>query len=191
MPIPGEKFWKNIIHIINEPIYQGVFSALLEFTRAPRPADLEDESITSFFSRRLGGEELVNNVHSAVFHGIYAGDVAELSVRSLFPTLWYMEKHFGSLLKGTYVCSKNKIQIIFPSELATRKEICPTIKTALNENLSSASVFSFKEGLETLSKALERSLREAPNVELKTIEEVKRLEPVHDGIKVILPLYLI
>ncbi|CAK7900277.1 protoporphyrinogen oxidase [[Candida] anglica] len=56
-----------------------------------------DESIESFVKRRFGSTALSDNVLSAVFHGIYAGDVARLSARSVIPAMVEMERAHGSI----------------------------------------------------------------------------------------------
>jgi oxygen-dependent protoporphyrinogen oxidase len=43
----------------------------------------------------------VNNVVSAVLHGIYAGDVWQLKV-SLQPLLWFWEARHGSITKAMW-----------------------------------------------------------------------------------------
>ncbi|KAI1003586.1 hypothetical protein K3495_g4619 [Podosphaera aphanis] len=183
MPGPGENILVQIKSFLCEPIFKGALSAaFFEISSPPRPTDLEDESVGSFFSRRLGGEHLVNNIHSAVAHGIYAGDIYQLSIRSLFPSLWYLEKEFGSLIKGAAICSKKKIHLATPSELALRAEILPCINSELVDVLKSAGVYTFRGGIETLSKALEKKLRTLPNVEINLNDKAKSLESTNDGI---------
>ncbi|RKF54506.1 Protoporphyrinogen oxidase [Golovinomyces cichoracearum] len=184
MPIPGESLWGNINLLLSESVFKGIIPAFLEFLRPPRSEDLTDESVASFFSRRLGGNDLVNNIHSAIIHGIYAGDINNLSARSLFPGLWYMEKHFGSLLKGVFICAKNKIQLISPSDISISKEVYPKIHHTLNCRLKGAGVFSFTGGLEVLSRALEVKLRASPNVAFRMNHEVKSLQLVDDRIEI-------
>ncbi|TQS39354.1 hypothetical protein Golomagni_00122 [Golovinomyces magnicellulatus] len=184
MPVPGESLWGNINLLLSEPVFKGLFPAFLEFLRPPRSENLTDESVASFFSRRLGGNDLVNNIHSAIIHGIYAGDISYLSARSLFPGLWYMEKHFGSLLKGVFICAKNKIQLISPSDISIHREVYPKINGTLNCRLKNAGVFSFTGGLEVLSRALEVKLRASPNVAFKMNQRVKSLQLVDNGIEI-------
>ncbi|KHJ35745.1 putative protoporphyrinogen oxidase [Erysiphe necator] len=184
MPTPEENILWRINRILTEPAFKGIFTALLEFRRPPRSADLDDESVASFFTRRLGGDNLVNNIHSAILHGIYAGDINQLSIKSLFPTLWYMEKHFGSLLRGVFICAKDKLKLISPSESSIRKEIAPKIAAALHQKLDKAAVFSFKKGLGVLSNALEDALLKKPNFSLKTGDQIKSIQLADDGIEI-------
>jgi len=66
----------------------------------PRYANVEhDESLASFFRRRLGAEAFDYFIEPLVA-GIYAGDADELSVKSTFPRFYELEQQYGSLMKG-------------------------------------------------------------------------------------------
>ncbi|HEY3348495.1 MAG TPA: protoporphyrinogen oxidase [Thermoanaerobaculia bacterium] len=64
-----------------------------------RPADLEDESVASFFARRFGPEAARYGAGPMV-SGVYAGDPDTLSTRSAFPKLWEAEGAAGSVIRG-------------------------------------------------------------------------------------------
>jgi len=61
--------------------------------------EMDDESLASFVSRRLGPEALAYAVEPFVA-GIYAGDPEKLSARWAFPKLWNLEREHGSLIRG-------------------------------------------------------------------------------------------
>ena len=65
----------------------------------PRGSCTEDESIEAFFERRVGTEG-TRRLAAPLLGGIYAGDIAELSIRSTFPQLLELEQRHGSLLRG-------------------------------------------------------------------------------------------
>ncbi|KAI8813384.1 hypothetical protein BJ742DRAFT_482261 [Cladochytrium replicatum] len=110
-----------------------------------------DESIHSFISRRFN-TALSENIVSAVIHGIYAGDVKKLSVRStMMRGMWDMERKHGGLVRGT-------IASIFNSP--------PNEEDLFVRDMQKdTSVYSFPEGLQELSDALERSLVKSGRVE--------------------------
>jgi protoporphyrinogen/coproporphyrinogen III oxidase len=58
-----------------------------------------DESVSAFFSRRLGSEA-VDHLIDPFVSGIYAGDPVRLSARFCFPKLWEWERGAGSLVRG-------------------------------------------------------------------------------------------
>ncbi|HNN97988.1 MAG TPA: protoporphyrinogen oxidase, partial [Pseudomonadota bacterium] len=72
---------------------------LLEPLIPARPPAVTDESIEAFFTRRIGPRMTAEIVEPALA-GIYAGDIAELSMPSALPRVWQMEAEHGSLLKA-------------------------------------------------------------------------------------------
>ncbi len=58
-----------------------------------------DESVATFFHRRLGSE-VARHIVDPFVTGVYSGNPGELSMRSLFPSLWELEQRHGSLVWG-------------------------------------------------------------------------------------------
>ncbi|KUJ23957.1 Protoporphyrinogen oxidase [Mollisia scopiformis] len=177
MPGPGQSIYDMLWTVITEPAFKGLLSSLYEYKRPPRPASVEDESVSSFLTRRTGAPHIGNNLVSAVFHGIYAGDIEKLSAKSLFALLYHYEKMFGSVGEGYFDSRKNMYSWTLSKDKELRKEMEPKVKDLLNE-LRMASVFSFKEGIGSFTDALENSLRANPNVQFRTNDKITSLE--HD-----------
>ncbi len=94
---------------------------------------LEDESVTSFVSRRMGKAFLEYGI-SALVSGIYAGDPDALSLRHAFPKVWNLEQGYGSLIGGAIKLKfERKKQGITPFK---------------------SKMISFKDGLQELATAL-------------------------------------
>jgi oxygen-dependent protoporphyrinogen oxidase len=68
----------------------------LEPTIPARQTD-EDESVGSFFRRRFG-PDTVDLVAQPLLGGIHAGDIEQLSMRSLFPRLLEAERRYGTVM---------------------------------------------------------------------------------------------
>ena len=169
-----------------EPVFKGLgFGAIFEFNRPQRETwaqynnpEVDDESIASFLERRLGTPDVGNNLVSAVLHGIYAGDINRLSARSLMQKFWYEEALHGSLTRAT-IKNLQAQAITEPyNDVILRQELQPKISQEMNQIMAGASVYTFKEGIGALSKALEKSLRANGNVEFKLGHQVKSVE--HD-----------
>ncbi len=94
-----------------------------------------DESVAEFVNRRLGSEILDYAVDPFV-GGIFAGDPADLSVRHAFSKLYDMEAEHGSLFRGMIHAMRNR------SDNGSKK----------------GSIYSFKDGVETLPSALRDAL---------------------------------
>ena len=114
--------------------------------RAPTP----DESVRDFVTRRLG-HEVADRLVEPFVGGIFAGSAARLSVSDAFPSLARWEREHGSLVRGAVAGRRAK-----PSGPPTPR-----------------GLLSFREGLETLPRALAASLGAA----FRPGEEVSGISP--------------
>ncbi|KFM82234.1 Protoporphyrinogen oxidase, partial [Stegodyphus mimosarum] len=64
-----------------------------------KKSEIDDESVYSFVERRVG-QEIADFVFDPLCRGIAAGDARELSVRSMFPSLYEGEQQHGSFVKS-------------------------------------------------------------------------------------------
>ena len=71
----------------------------LELLIPPRRKRVADESVASLVSRHFG-EEAVDRLADPLLSGIYGGDAAQLSARTVLPRLVEMEREYGSLTRG-------------------------------------------------------------------------------------------
>lgn len=133
----------NISSFISSPLTKGAFAALWrDWTAAS--SDAEDESIATFGERRFG-KEITHRLIDPLITGIYAGDIAQLSVKSCFPTWKESEQKYGSVISS-----------FFRKRSAESAE-----KTPWSRKISTFPFFSLKNGLSTLSKELESHLQES------------------------------
>jgi oxygen-dependent protoporphyrinogen oxidase len=105
-----------------------------------------DESVAAFVRRKFS-PQLLDRLVGPFVSGVYAGDPERLSVRSAFPTLFAAEKSAGSIVRGMMRPAKSKKG---PRER-------PTLQT-------------FREGNETLVRALAKNLGSALLTETKVAE---------------------
>lgn len=101
-----------------------IFTEMLHRTQPPDG----DESIASFIRRKFG-DELLNKLVAPFVSGVYAGDPEKLSLRASFPMLYEFETKYGSVLRGA-------------------------MKSRPPKGKPRAGLCSFREGMETLPKAL-------------------------------------
>ncbi len=97
-----------------------------------------EESVAQFVERRLGREFLDYAINPFVA-GVYAGDPAQLSVRSAFPKLYALEEKYGGLIKGMIKGARE------------RKQRAETAKDR-------SKMFSFREGMQAFPDAVSRWL---------------------------------
>jgi len=147
-----------------------VGAVLKEVFKKKRDPSIEDESVGSFVSRRLS-PNLSNNLFSAVLHGIYAGDVDKLSVQMLLTTLYRDEAKHGGILRGQM--NKRKEELL--DDQLLRNRISQGIPDLIKK-MKTTSVYSFKGGIETLSRGLFEALNQLPNVTLKNNSKIEGLQ---------------
>ncbi len=96
------------------------------------------QSISDFVVRRLGSEFLDYAINPFVA-GVYAGNPDNLSVKSAFPKLYQLEEKYGGLIVGTIKSMKER-------------------KQRAEKSKQSAKMFSFKDGMQVLPKAIANNL---------------------------------
>lgn len=148
------------------------------FRRKNRPPNAEDdESLDSLMSRRFG-DEFARILGSSLVHGIYAADSRKLSVRAALPPFWVAENRGnGSIVRGVLKSSKAQSPL-------ENKEIYET--GGLEVYLKRTSVFSFRDGLQTLPDAIAQVLETSPNVEIRREFDVTQIIPSNEFVKVCL-----
>lgn len=124
--------------LIRSPLFPMVFKGAVRDLFQKK--GVEDESIESFITRRLG-KSIAHELFDPLTSGIYAGDISQLSMKACFPQMYQWEQEKGSLLKGAFA-SRTKKHTMTPFE----------------RQVSQGSLFSFKQGMESLTNALAKKL---------------------------------
>ena len=78
-----------------------------DWFRRPRPNGAEDESVAEFVSRHFG-RAMLENIADPLLAGVYGGDSARLSMRSVLARFWKMEREYGSLTRATLKAMKQR-----------------------------------------------------------------------------------
>lgn len=145
-----------------------------------------------FISRRID-KRVADNMLSAVMHGIYAGDIYQLSAKTLLSKLWQLEGRYGSMFRGFMRLngesqSNDFLTLWHPSDWeeyrATKEEIekvYPDAQFLDKLAPSKTSTFTFKEGLQQLVLKLEQSLIKNPQVDIQTQSSVQSFGKAKDA----------
>jgi oxygen-dependent protoporphyrinogen oxidase len=177
---------ENLSNIWSEPIFEGLLGSVLVEPFKSRPEGLEDESVGSFLSRRFS-TSIVDNIVSAVLHGIYAGDVYRLSAVSLLPKLWLYERSSGSILDAAFQAWTRGEQTVPINDPLFMSQIAPEMidgqgnplpGTEVFEDIRKSSVFTFRGGIGRLAEEIEQALEDKPNVLIKKNTPVKSIRLV-------------
>jgi oxygen-dependent protoporphyrinogen oxidase len=100
----------------------------------------EDESLASFFRRRVG-RQAFERMLEPLMAGIYAGDAEQMSVQATFPRFVELEQQYGSVIRGM---------------MASRKPDSPSTQAGPKRTM----FVSLKNGLSDLVTALVHRLTE-------------------------------
>lgn len=128
----------------SKPLIMHLFKDITE----PRKKIPEgDEPIYNFIERRFGSE-VADYLISPLICGICAGNSKEISVNFLLKQLFEMEQMYGSVSRGL-------VFNIFKRKPKRNPVLCALARKAQVEKWN---VYSFKNGIESLPKALESTL---------------------------------
>ncbi|KAL9052813.1 MAG: hypothetical protein Q9162_005176 [Coniocarpon cinnabarinum] len=176
--LPGAgRFIDNLRTILTEPAFDGILRGIWREIDAPvRPPTLKDESVGDFIARRVS-KDIANNLASALFHGIYAGDIWQLSTRALLPSQWEAEKRHEGLINAGAEGVFRRSSWLFCDDLECQMVAQDTpLEDVWKQKAMSASVFTFEKGQGMLVDAMEDLLMKNPNIKLRketTAEAIK------------------
>jgi oxygen-dependent protoporphyrinogen oxidase len=125
--------------------------------RAPvQPTD--DESLTTFITRRFG-EEAAAALGTPLLAGIYAGDARELSIQATFPHLVELEARYGSVIRGLIQAQLEPSERVAARTLRGRlQEARAWLKKPPPSNATTSPFVSLRGGMGRLIAALRASL---------------------------------
>lgn len=133
-----------------------------------------DDSLYNFVARRFG-KDIAEYIISPLICGIVAGDAKELSVKLIFRNQYDFEQKYRSVLLGSVKSARSKETY---EELKKNAEEQDTYNSELNKRarIEKWAVWSLRDGLETLPKALNKYLENESNVELNLNSECKKID---------------
>jgi oxygen-dependent protoporphyrinogen oxidase len=193
MPGPGINIFENISTVLFEPAFKNILrSMVVEAFRSKFQPDV-DVSVGKFLTDNRFAPEAVDNILSAVFHGVYAGDVYQLSARSIVPRLFEIAvREDESLLSGLYdeMTRNDKLQPAFDRNrtkpyllhyMRQRGDDESIVKVI--DQVAQSSVYTFKRGIGQLAESIELYLARMENVTIVKNAEVLGLKYRVDGSK--------
>jgi len=128
-----------------------------EWFASPSNNNSGDESVASFVRRHFG-DAMLENIADPLLAGVYGGDSAALSVRSVLPRFWDMEKKHGSLTRATLRAMRERRK-------RDRQTPAPTDADELGQGVGAAKppplFMTLREGLEQMTSRLVEQLDES------------------------------
>lgn len=156
-------------------ISDGLFKSVLHDFFSKTKAKKEDESVYEFMVRRFGDDRLVNNMVSALFFGIYATDVKELSANYCLPKLVNLEKEHGSIIRGLLKNKSENDNNIALERFADYLNIDRDAFKNVYTELKGLPLLGFKKGMSTMPDIVKDYLMQKPNINIKYDYPVKKL----------------
>ncbi|KAG1168605.1 hypothetical protein G6F70_004729 [Rhizopus microsporus] len=132
----------------------------------------DDESIYSFMKRRFN-EHTAIHLMGAVIHGIYAGDIKSLSLKSTLPLLYEAERNYGSVVLGMMKGASYATNTMRERGMAARSRKDDPEWFGRMEKMS---VLGFKSGMDTLPKRILNWLSSRENVSIMTNDPVESVQ---------------
>lgn len=189
VPVPHSL--KSFMKFSTSEIFDRVLPGIIQepFRKPLKNAQI-DESIESFIQRRFGSTRLSDNILSGILHGIYAGDVSKLSVKSVLPRLKEFESTDGSMLKPmfkslfSYLTSKKerekRLARVFPDilnryELELTKE---SLLMQLSKSLKGYPIVSLKDSLDFFPKVITEELKKNPKINILYNSHITEIDPL-------------
>lgn len=131
---------RNLFQLLFSPLAKGFIPGLIHDWREP-PANLNDESIYDFISRRFN-PDLANGLIGFFISAFTIGDLKKISMKSTMPSIWELEKKHGGVIRGMFAKKESSI-----------------VKSEFTKQMEQYLMFEFMEGLEMLPQALEKALK--------------------------------
>lgn len=139
---------------------------------------ISDDSIYNFIERRFG-TEVAEYLVSSMICGICAGDAKKISVKFLMKDLFEAEQTHSTVVKGLmrnfFETYKNRHSMVQTSD-----QHCDLVKKSIAEKWS---LYSMKDGLETLPKTLAEYLR-SQNVQINMNSKCENIEFTSNGVSI-------
>lgn len=177
---------RGLTTLFREPLFEGSIRAFLREPLLDARSERQDESIGDFISRRFN-PKVADNIVSAVFHGIFAGDIYKLSAQTILGVPHFLEKRHDSITVGMLDNMQEKRRIIPADYLLATWSVGaqrpPGHWDSLRLLMKSASVFTLKDGLAALAHGLAKDFeKNSHKVQVITDAQINsiRREENHD-----------
>ena len=135
-----EKFPSGVFSALASPLTKGLFAALVK-DLSQKPANRADETFESFTKRHFG-QNFADRLFDPMVSGIWGAQISKLSIDAAMPILKDFERNKGSVIKS------------FMGYKA------PDYGVQFDKAYTSKALFSFKNGMEVFTKALQANIEE-------------------------------
>lgn len=168
--------------LLTEPLLKPLLPALLfEHTKPARMVDewQTDESVSSFISRRFNSQ-VADNLVSAMMHGIYAGDIDQLSAQTLLGPIRNLESSgiMYSLIESIFTRTKTRVMddaLIAANMPNGGSESEGRKMRALFQLGQYTTTFTFRNGTQQFVDGLSAALKKSKKVNIRTDADIQTI----------------
>jgi protoporphyrinogen/coproporphyrinogen III oxidase len=178
--------WRGLTTLLTEPLFESAIGAFLREPIRDARTDQKDESIGAFVSRRLN-PKMADNLVSAVFHGIFAGDIYKLSAQTIMGAQHVLEKEHDSVTAGIVANMQEKKRVVAADHLLATWSVeghrPPGHFDRLRGLLRPVSVFALKDGVAEIARLMAKKFEEKSHkITVVTDADIKAIkrEENHD-----------
>ena len=155
-----------------------------------RDGAANDESVASFVGRHFG-DAMTENIADPLLAGVFGGDSAALSIRSVLPRFYEMEQEYGSLTRATLKAMRQRRARAKASPASNAVKAAPTLFMTLRDGMG-RMVDTLKQCLDLSRLFLGQSVRAIEPYERSAASRGYRIccqdGAVHDADAVIMTL---
>lgn len=169
----------NVSNILQEPVlYDAAWSLVYEPMQPFRSRNIEDESIGDFLARRFG-KETTDNIASAAFHGVYAGDIYKLSAKALLYPTWQAELNEKGIVRES-LQQANQGQIFLSHDMKQHLDALKAHRdsqwvSGLMQVADFTSMFAPRHGMQSIAETIESRLATAENADVELNSSIKNI----------------
>ncbi|KAL3478113.1 Protoporphyrinogen oxidase [Aspergillus californicus] len=165
--------------LFSEPLFDTLaWSILKETFVKPLASPPEDESVMEFISRRLS-PQVANNLVSALYHGILAGDIDRLSAQAIVGRWRNYEQSYGSVLRPYIQDKRDRMINFLVDDMLVKRTVLDQKPESHIESLlklvSNSSTLTFKKGVGQLADSLAAALKKSGKVRMVLGADVKSI----------------
>lgn len=165
----------------HEPVFKGLVGSILRepFKAPPKPYP-DDEPVAEFISRRFS-PLIADNLASAMFHGIYAGDIDKISANSVLGDLRRREESHGSIILLSKKKRREQSQWASMANHLAMYNTKLSQTPGLDEFVLSTNSQTFETGMGRLIDALVAALKNSKKVDVITNADVNGISKISGG----------
>lgn len=181
VPTSKRKDPHTLLSLAQEPVFRGaLLSALCEPFRSRPSVYPHDESVGQFISRRFS-KRVADDLVSALFHGIYAGDINKLSAEALVGKMREREASDGSIGRSLLRSYREHSMLAEVAPLMAASLASHNVTSESDLVAQRAEAITWKNGLVELIDALTAALKTSKKVNIITNADVNAISKVQSS----------